>query len=434
MKKKIVMLGAGGCFTPAVTRGLCEDPVFAGSEFVLVDVNPDRLRAAEAAVRRTLADGGAALTVRSTADRRRAFDGCDCVISSCEQSRYAYWLKDQSIPARFGVRQITAENGGPGGQIHGLRNIVLFKGICRDMAALCPDAWLMNFTNPVSFIATYVARFTPIRSVGLCHQVHGSMGVVSEMLGFEPGDLVPVTGGVNHFNWLLDIRKKGSSESVLPEFLEKVRSSTYWKKTRRNVPHQRLTLAILEACGVYPVGYDDHIAEYLPFLADPEEWTRHGLESNVESLLVKHGKKPKPADHGRYPFPRDGTHPYYREIPTAVLAALDKRRPTAFDAINIPNRGCIPNLPDNAIVDIPATVSNGAVKGIKVGPLPTFCAELCRRQITIHELVAQAAEEANRSLLVQAMALDPYVRSLTAATSIVDAFLKEYAGCLPAFR
>ena len=327
-----------------MTRGLCDDPAFAGSEFVLVDIDPRRLREAEAAARRTIAERGAALAVRATVDRRRAFDGCDCVISSCEQSRYVFWLKDLAIPERFGVRQVTAENGGPGGQIHGLRNITLFMGVCRDMAALCPGAWLMNFTNPVSFIATYVARFTPIRSVGLCHQVHGSMGVVAEMLGFEPGGLEAVTGGVNHFNWLLDIRKKGSQTSFMPEFLKRVRASTYWKKNRRNIPRHRLTLDILETFGVYPVGYDDHIIEYIPFLYEPSEWARRGIRSNREDLLVALGKKPRPADHGRYPFPRDSRHPYYREIPTAVLAALDRRKPTYFDAINIPNRGCCPSI------------------------------------------------------------------------------------------
>lgn len=427
------MLGAGGCFTPAVTRGLCDDPLFAGSEFVLVDLNPKRLREAEAAARRTVAERGARLTVRATLDRRRAFDGCDCVISSCEQSRYAFWLKDLTIPERFGVRQVTAENGGPGGQIHGLRNITLFRDVCRDMAALCPAAWLMNFTNPVSFIATYVNRFTPIRSVGLCHQVHGSMGVVAEMLGFEPGGLEAMTGGVNHFNWLLDIRKKGSKTSFLSEFLELVRASPYWKKNRRNIPHQRLTRDILDTFGVYPVGYDDHILEYVPFLYDPSEWSRRGLHSNKEHLLIALGKKPRPADHGKYPFPRDARHPYYREIPTAVLAALGQRRPVYFDAINIPNCGAIPNLPADAIVDIPSTVSNGVVRGVRVGELPLFCAELCRRQITIHELVARAAVEGDRRLLFQAMALDPYVRSITQATAIVDAFLKEYAAQLPQF-
>lgn len=109
-----------------------------------------------------------------------------CVISSCEKSRYPNWVKDFQIPENHGVHQLKAENGGPGGIIHGIRNISMFMGILEQMEQYCPDALLMNFTNPMSILCTYFNRYSPIRNLGFCHQVHGSFGVIAEMLGFDP--------------------------------------------------------------------------------------------------------------------------------------------------------------------------------------------------------------------------------------------------------
>ena len=437
MSAKIVMVGAGGCFTPAVTRGLCETPALAGSTFVLLDVDRARLAAAEARVRRTVAETGARLTVEATLDRRRALAGAHYVVSSCEQRRQEFWLKDLALPARYGVHQVVGENGGPGGQAHAMRNITMFMGICGDLQELCPDAWLMNFTNPVAFLSTYFLQHTRVKALGFCHQVHGSMGVVAEMLGFAPGELLVVSGGVNHFNWLVDIRRRGCRESFLPEFLARVRRSKYWQKNRPRIPAQRFTLEILNAFGAYPIGYDDHIVEYLPFFHPREEWARRGVHPVAASLRAQLRRQRQPTKRARqpapYPFPKDATHPHYHEKPTEVMTALETSTPLYLDAINIANHGSIPNLPAAAVVDIPAVVAGGGVRGIDVGPLPPFCAELCRRQTTIHELVARATVTGDRQLALQAMALDPYVRSLTQAQRILDAFLREYRAQLPQF-
>lgn len=444
MKKlKISMLGAGSGFVMSVAKELIEHDIFVDSEFALQDISSERLQAAEKTVREILG-GTPHMNIRLTAttNRKEALDGSNYVITSCEPERYSNWVKDLRIPAKHGVHQVKGENGGPGGMIHGIRNCCLFQGILTDMEKYCPEAWLMNFTNPMSILCTYFKNYSSVKALGFCHQVHGSFGVIAEQLGMQPGDLEVVSGGINHLNWLFDIRKKGSGESCMDEFLEKVRNSKYWEEHFEAIPPQMFTLETLNTFNMYPIGYDDHIIEYLPFFWDEAEWGKHGYKSladfyeglakqkrhtlEMQRLLGKEYTKP--------PFPVDPDHPYYAEKPCQVIVALETNTPTYFDAINIVNNGAISNLPANAIVDIPAVAIGGEVRSIHVGELPLGPMEICRRQITLHEMIAKAAHEGDDNLAIQALCLDPYVHSLAQAKNIWIDFREEYKDYLTTFK
>jgi alpha-galactosidase len=450
MSYRIAMVGAGSFFTDGITEGLCRaKEIFAGSTFVLFDVDRKRLRESEARNQAILKKMGGQIKIVAMMDRRKALEGCDYVVSSCEKKRVAYWAKDIEIPLRFDAQQFYGENGGPGGQAHAMRNITIFMGVCKDMREVCPDAWLMNFTNPMSFVCTYFNRYSGVRALGFCHQVHGSLGVVAEMLGFQPGELQAITGGVNHFNWLIDIRRRGTGESYMQEFKARVMKNKYWQKIFKNIPEQVFTLDVFKTFGEYPVGYDTHILEYLPFFYPPAEWKKRGYEPRLEALrremkqakarskasrskIAAHTTKAR-AEFYNFPFPKDGQHPYYKELPTEVMEAFETNKPLYLTSIVIPNNGAIDNLPTNAMVDIPGIAVGGEVRGVHVGPLPAFGAELCRRQIAIHELLTAATVTADRQKVVQSMALDPYVRTIEQARKITDAFLKTYRKELPQF-
>ncbi len=442
MSYRIGFIGAGSPgFSFGVAKEIVETESLRDGTFVLMDIDAGKLRLSEQRIRALVKEKQSPLRVEATLNRKACLKGCDFVVTSCEKKRVTNWIRDIEIAERFGVHQLSGENGGPGGQIHAMRNITMFKGITDDMAELCPKAWLLNFTNPMSFICTFLLKHSPIRSVGLCHQVHGSFG--AEMLGFDPGELQVITGGINHMNWLVDIRRKGTDQSCLTEFMERVRQNKYWHKNRENIPEQRFTLDFLETFGVYPVGYDNHIVEYMPFFYPREEWKKHGYQSrkvNLKQYLHK-GADKTPKSHleqlelsmSRYPFPKNPGHPYYFEKACTVADALARNEPTYLDAINIINHGAVDNLPDDAVVDIPALVVGGEVRGVHVGKLPAIGAELCRRQITIHELVAEATLTGDRQQALQAMALDPYVHTLSQARGILDAYLKYYREDLPQF-
>ena len=444
MKKlKIAMLGAGSGFVMSIAKELLAHEIFNGCEFVLQDISAERLQIAEETVSGIFkSNKKIKIAQTATTDRKKALDGCDYVITSCEMNRYANWVKDLRIPSRHGVHQVQGENGGPGGMIHAMRNICMFREILADIEKFCPDAWLMNFTNPMSVLCTYFKNYSPVKALGFCHQVHGSFGVVAEQLGMQPGELEVISGGINHLNWLFDIRKKGTRESCMQEFLDKVRKSKYWKKRFNVVPPQMFTLETMNAFNMYPVGYDDHIIEYLPFFWEESEWENHQYESLADKYEKLADKKTYSLDVQRLlgkeytnpPFPVNPDHPYYAEEPCRVIVALETNTPTYFDAINIVNHGAITNLPSDAIVDVPGIAIGGQVRSIYVGELPAGPMEICRRQITLHEMIAKATHEGDDSLAVQALCLDPYVRSLSQARNIWADFRREYKKYLTTFK
>ena len=445
MKKnlKLTMLGAGSGFVLTIAKELLTDPVFENCAFTLMDTSEERLDVAEKAVAEILAKGKNPVTLSKTTRLEQALEGADYVISSCEKNRYAYWAQDFQIAEKHGVFQVKAENGGPGGIIHGARNICLYREILEKMEKLCPDAWLMNFSNPMSILCTYFKNYFPkIKALGFCHQVHGSFGLIAEELGMAPGELEVVTAGVNHLNWLFDIRRRNSRESCMEEFIRKMRESKYWNDVFPSIPEQKYTKEIYDVFGMYPVGYDEHIVEYLPFFQDPAEWEKWGLKSKRETYERLTQKKSHTLetqrllgkDYSKPPFPMDPDHPYYAENPCKVITALETNTPLYFDAINIRNNGAVENLPPDVILDVPGLAIGGEVRSIHVGKLPAGPCEICRRQTVIHEMVAQAAAEGNDSLMVQAFCLDPYVPSLTQARGIWTDYRKAYKEELTTFK
>ncbi len=440
-KLKIVHIGAGSGFVLAIARELLSHPIFDNADFVLTDPAPDRLKSAYDAVMTELAKKPNHIKVTCFEKNTDALPGADYVVTSCEPNRYDNWYHDLLIPEQFGCYQVKGENGAPGGIIHATRNIIMFKQILADMERLCPNAWLLNFTNPMSFLCTYFKNYSKIRALGFCHQVHGSFGVIAEMLGWEPGELEVISAGVNHLNWLFDVRRKGTGTPIMDEFLAKVRESKYWHERFKSIPEQNFTLKVLDTFNMYPIGYDDHIIEYMPFFWTKEEWDKYGIFSHTETYRRLAEKKSHVLEVQRLlgkeytkpPFPVDPEHPYYAEKPCAAIVALETNTPTYFDAINIKNNGAVGNLPDDVILDVPALCIGGEVRSIHVGDLPDGPLEICRRQTHLHEMLSHAVENCDNSLMVQILCLCPYVTSVTQAENIWKAYKEYYKDYLPGF-
>jgi len=431
---KIVHIGAGSGFVLSIARELLGNEIFDNAEFVLADPAADRLKSAYKVVTEELAKKPNHIKVSCFEKNADALPGADYVITSCEPNRYENWYYDLMIPEQFGSFQVKGENGGPGGIIHATRNILMFKKILADIERLAPQAWLMNFTNPMSFLCTYFKNYSKVRALGFCHQVHGSFGVIAEMLGMKPGELEVISAGVNHLNWLFDIRRHGGRESVMKKFLALVRDSKYWRERFKNIPEQTFTLKVLDTFNMYPVGYDDHIIEYMPFFWTKEEWDKHHIRALTETYRRMAEKKQHVLEITRLlgkefdkpPFPADPDHPYYAENPCAVIVALETNTPTYFDAINIRNNGAVGNLPDDVILDVPAVCIGGEVRSIHVGNLPAGPLEICRRQTVLHEMLATAVENLDNSLMVQILCLCPYITSVTQAENIWNAYKEHY--------
>jgi alpha-galactosidase len=236
--------------------------------------------------------------------------------------------------------------------------------------------------------------------------------------------------GLNHFTWILDLRDRRTGEDLYPAF----------RQALKELPEgfEPLTRAVFEAMELCPVPGDSHLAEYLPWCHDPRTrpWDKYNL------FLYDWQRAQADRERGWQVIeamalqrePVDGLRTAHGEGASQIIEGLLGGDEIYWDAVNIPNRGHISNLPEGAIVELPALIGAGGVQGLNIGPLPEAVAELCRREITVASLAVDAAVTGDRRTALQALLLDPCINDLDTARSILDAYLAEYAGYLPQFE
>jgi alpha-galactosidase len=460
MTAKIVIIGAGSTIFGLETLStLLRSPRLRGGTLALVDLNRDGLALVETLAQRLNREWQAGLTIESSTDRRTVLSGADFVIVSIEVGpREGTWKRDWEIPLQFGVRQPYGENGGPGGFAHTLRQVPEMLAIARDMERLCPDAWLINFTNPVPRLCLAVSRYTTIQAVGLCHQINEAYmmaGVaLADQLGIDvpPGtnsdahpDIWPKAcyvadqaralltvqaAGLNHFTWILDLRDRRTGEDLYPAFRRALMAMP--------TEFEPLTRAVYQATGLCPVPGDSHLAEYLPWCHDPQTrpWEKYNLYlydwERAEQDRAKGWRAIEDMADGTAPI--DALKDTPGEGAVEIIEGLLGGEAQYRDAVNIPNHGHIANLPDGTVVEVPAFVGGWGLRGLNVGPLPEVVAELCRREAAVARLAVEAAATGNRDAALQALLLDPCIDDIDTARAIVEAYLAEYQGYLPQFE
>lgn len=421
---KVVLIGAGSAsFGLGSLRDFVQTPELKGSTLALVDINEQAVKTMARLAERMSQAAGAEIKVVATTDRREVLPGADFVIVSIERERERLWKLDFEVPLKHGIRQVYGENGGPGGMFHSLRNIPPLLDIAHDMERLCPNALMLNFSNPMSRLCLALARYTKIQFVGLCHGVHNHMPRLSLITGVEYTELEPRAAGINHFTWILDLRRRSNGEDLYPLLREAVK--TY------DPTYLPLDRYLFDKYGLFPSPSDDHPGEYLSFAWEfvglkgydleisirnrDEQWAYiNRILSDMEPIddLVTHRSGERAAD---------------------IMAAVVSGRNVYELAVNIPNRGHITNLPDGCIVEVPAVVSSWGVKGLNVGALPEGIAALLRSQVGVQELVVEAAVTGDRKLALQALLADPVVDSAKAAEATLDELLRLEADYLPQF-
>jgi alpha-galactosidase len=459
MSPKVVIVGAGSAiFGLGTLTTLIRSPKLKGGTLALVDLKADGLSLIDALARRLNREWEADLTIVSSTQREEVLAGADFVIVSIEVGpREGLWKRDWEIPLQFGVRQPYGENGGPGGFAHTLRQAPEMLAIACDMERLCPDAWLINFTNPLPRLCLAVSHYSRIRTVGLCHQINIAYMFVGVALADELGVDVPPgvssnahpdiwpnsryvadqvralvdikAAGLNHFTWILELRHRRTGEDLYPSF----------RKAFMALPagFEPLSRAVFQATGLCPVPGDSHLAEYLPWCHDPQkrpwdtynlylyDWERAQAERDKKwraiEALVHAGAPIAPLRQAR------------GEGAVEIIEGLLGDQEIYYEAVNIPNHGPIPNLPAGAIVELPALVDGSGIHGLPIGPLPEMVAELCRREIAVARLAVDAAVTGDRGTALQALLLDPCINDIDTARAIRDAYLAEYAAYLPQF-
>jgi alpha-galactosidase len=463
---KIVCIGAGSAsFGLNTLATLLRSPKLRGSHIALVDRNPEALRIVTGLAEHLNREWDAGMTISAHTHHLEALPEAEFVVSAIEvPPREALWKSDYEIPLKYGVRQPYAENGGPGGFAHAARNIGPVLEIAYDIEQTCPDALLINYTNPMQRICDAVARYSSVKVVGLCHQIGAGYAMVGkvldEYLGIDAPDAFGIAeqfhtthstpranaareqvsrramervdikaAGVNHFTWMLALHERATGKDLYPIFREQ------W--TAFDPTFEPLTRRVFDAFGLFPIPGDEHLCEYLPWASDPltKPWEKYELdlyEWDLRAAMRDSGH----ADMQRMAAGELSVEPLldvHSEGAVEVIENLAGDGTQYWDAVNLPNQGYIPNLPEGAIVEVPGLLSGAGVLGVGVGPLPDGIAELLRREITVSQLCVDAVVQGDRQIALQCLLLDPVITDLDVARQVLDDYLLTYKQYLPSF-
>jgi alpha-galactosidase len=306
------------------------------------------------------------------------------------------------------VRQTIADTLGVGGVFRGLRTFGVLDGLATDMAAVCPDAWLLNYTNPMAMNVQYLAVTHPeLKVLGLCHSVYWTVHGLSALIGVPLEEVEFASAGVNHQAWVLEWTRNG--EDLYPRLDERIAADPELRRRVRVDMYRRL--------GYYPTETSEHSSEYVPwYLHDDKEIER--LRIPIDDYLgISAGNAdetaaliPKVAA-GEYVEPEEAAAEYAPQVIHSLVTGTPRRI-----QVNVANSGLIPNLPAGAGVEVPCDLSAGSAVPQPVAPLPPQCAALNRHFLSVVELTVQAAVEGRPELVRQALMCDPN----TAATLAVD--------------
>ncbi|MFG1694852.1 alpha-glucosidase/alpha-galactosidase [Nonomuraea sp. NPDC049309] len=389
--KKIVFVGAGSVvFTQGLLADLIAFPELRGMRIALHDIDAERLEVAEAVARRIT--GGAA-TVTAHLGRREALDGADFVINMVQVGGYAATVTDFEIPARYGLRQTIADTIGAGGVFRALRTFPLLDALAADIAAVCPDALLLNYTNPMAMNVWYLSGKVK-NVVGLCHSVYWTMRGLADLVSVPYEEVSYVAAGVNHQAWVLRFERDG--EDLYP------RLDVDDPELRR-----RVRIDMYRRLGYYPTETSEHSAEYVP-------WLMHH-DSEIDRLRIPVGEYLRVSEENLAEYKR--TRDLVRGGGELDIAGTDEYAPQIIHSMvtgtprvvygNVVNDGLISNLPQGCVVEVPCVVDATGVRPTAVGALPPQCAALNRAYVSVNELTVRAALEGDPRLVRHALMVDP---------------------------
>lgn len=438
MKRTRICIVGGGSFnwTPVLLQDLALTPGLAG-EVVLYDIAPEPLEEMRRLGERIVEAAGAELTIEATTERGEALQDADVVVVTINVGGLRAMQHDLEIPAKYGVIQSVGDTVGPGGLARALRNIPVVVEIARDMQRVCPDAWMLNISNPMATITRAVTKTSSVRVVGLCHEIDNVRQTLMAMFEAADDEVEMVVAGTNHLPWLLDLRIRGEDGfRLLREYVASGRSIPLKPgNTGPREPFQdrwQVKLALFEAFGALPAAGDRHLAEFFPWFLTEE--TRKGEDFGVLLTSIEQRVAIGNEARTRYMGWMNGVHrselSSSREAVAPIVAALSAGR-SHTTVVNLPNAGQIDNLPREAVVETMGVVGPGGARGMAVGPLPPGVLNTVHRHVVNQETIVEAALTGDRELALQALLNDPLTRDFRTAGRMLDELLEAHATMIP---
>ncbi|MGC8668986.1 MAG: alpha-galactosidase [Chthonomonadales bacterium] len=439
MGKKVTFIGAGSLgFTRGLVRDLLTFPALADADIWLMDIDAERLQFADTAVRRIVDAGKYPAKVHSTLDRREALDGADGVLCTILAAPVSVWRHDIEIPKKYGVDINVGDTRGPAGVFRALRTIPVMLSICRDMEEVCPNAILLNYTNPMAMLCRAMQSETKIQLTGLCHSVQGTAEMLASWIGAPMSEVTYRCAGINHQAFYLEFKWKG--QDAYPLIREAVeRPEIYNQEIVRNEMFKHLGYYVTESSG--------HNSEYNAwFRKRPdliEKYCTHGTGWNPGEyayILKEYLNREKTWKEETKawlakdePISLQRGHEYAAYILNAVIGDG-----TLFEFNgNVRNFGLIDNLPEGCCVEVPVLASKRGLDPIHVGKLPPQCAALVNISANNEEMAVEGALTGDARMVFHSICYDPLtsaVCSLEEIRSMVKEMFEVNREYLPQFK
>ena len=438
---KITFMGAGSTIFAKNVLGDCMcTKTFSDSEICLYDIDANRLEESRAmleAINNNINGGRARIHgYLGVENRKDALRGADFVVNAIQVGGYEpCTVIDFEIPKKYGLRQTIADTLGIGGIMRALRTIPVMKDFADDMQEVCPDAWFLNYTNPMSALSGYMQRYTGVKTVGLCHSVQVCSDHLLKSLGMEDKleGRTELIAGINHMGWLLNIYDKDGND-LYPEIRRRAAEKNAAEKHKDMVRFD-----YIKNFGYYCTESSEHNAEYNPFYIKaryPEliekfnipldEYPRRCIKQIADWEARKHELVANPLlDHVRS-----------REYASYIMEAIANNTPYKIGG-NVLNRGAIENLPYEACVEVPCLVDGSGIMPCHVGRLPVQLAAMNMTHINVHLLTIEAAVTHKLDTVYQAAMLDPHTAaelSIDDIRSMVDELIAAHGDYLPKFH
>jgi len=420
---KIAFIGAGSLeFTFELVRDILTFPLLEGATLALMDIDPERLAWATQGVEKIVAAGAYPARIEATLDRAEALQDADVVLTTILAGSTEVWRHDIEIPKKYGVDINVGDTRGPSGIFRFLRTINPMMAIVRDMEHYCPDAVLLNYTNPMAMLVSAIQKQSDITVTGLCHSVQGSAMMLARWIGAPFEEIDYLCAGINHMAWYLEFKWKG--EDAYPLIYKAVteRPEIYNEEIVRN--------EMFLALGYYVTESSGHNSEYnWWFRKRPdliEKYCTHGTGWNPgeyayilkEYQRREHVWKDEVQAWLDKPLTSEDLQ-RGEEYAAYIINALQGGEPFKFNG-NVPNTGLITNLPQGACVEVPVWVDRSGFQPLYVGPLPPEVAIMTNLSSSIEELAIQASITGDPTLVYKAIAHDPLTASVLSLREIRD--------------
>ena len=423
----VCFVGAGSVeFTRQLLRDLMSMPELATCRIVLHDIDQRRLDLAEAIATATVRHHQAGARITATTDRRRALDGADFVVNMVNIGGHAATVTDFDVPERFGVRQTIGDTLGVGGVFRGLRTFGFLGELAADMQAVCPDAWLLNYTNPMAMNIGYLSAVAPkLKVLGLCHSVYWTVVDLSALVGAPLDEVTYRSAGVNHQAWLLEWKHRG--EDLYPRLDALIADDEQLRRRVRVDMYRRL--------GFYPTETSEHSSEYVPwYLHDDAEIERLRIPlRDYVGISARNAAEVETLEAsiaaGAYVEPEEEAAEYAPQVIHSMVTGTPR-----VIQVNTANTDLISNLPAGAPVEVPCVIDAVGARPVHVGALPPQCAALNRAFLNVADLTVRAAVEGRPEYIRNALMADPATAAQIPVEQIfalADAMVGAHAEYLP---